>query len=190
MPLKQNCKVSQSSRTKGEVKKWWRHVNLSDRSINSVSIILSVTSPCLPCDPRRGSRNFSKGGGGLRRKILEEKCLLIHVSTRVHIKTRQTYNSFSLLPFQEDCLLFCTLFYYSLFVLKFEMGGCNPRNPPLDPPMYFTSKRCIKLTKRESTLKYTVRPNSTFFSLSHMDSKSWKPTCVCETQMPPDNDKL
>ena len=34
---------------------------------------------------RRGSRNFSKGGG-VRRKILKEKCLLIHVSTRVHIK--------------------------------------------------------------------------------------------------------
>ena len=28
---------------------------------------------------RRGSRNFSKGGGGLRRKFLKEKCLLIHV---------------------------------------------------------------------------------------------------------------
>ena len=130
MPLKQNCKVSQSSRTKGEVKKWWRHVNLSDRSINSVSIILSVTSPCLPCDPRRGSRNFSKGGGGLRRKILEEKCLLIHVLTRVHIKTRQTYNSSSLLPFQEDCFLFFLLYFNTLFYF----WNLNPP-PPLDPPM-------------------------------------------------------
>ena len=27
-------------------------------------------------------------GWGLRRKIVKENCLLIHVSTRVHIKTR------------------------------------------------------------------------------------------------------
>ena len=28
------------------------------------------------------------------------------------------------------------LFYYSLLFLKFERGeGCNPCNPPLDPPM-------------------------------------------------------
>ena len=61
---------------------------------------------------------FQKGGGGLRGKILKEKCLLIHVSTRVHIKTRQTCNSFSLLPFQEDCLLFFALFYYSLLFFE------------------------------------------------------------------------
>ena len=45
-------------------------------------------------------KKIEEGGGGeLRRKILKEKCLLIHVSTRVHIKTRQTCKSFSLLPF-------------------------------------------------------------------------------------------
>ena len=60
-------------------------------------------------------QNFlKKGGGGLGGNILKEKCLLIHVSMRVHIETRQTCNSFSLLPFQEDCLLFFALFYYSL----------------------------------------------------------------------------
>ena len=76
---------------------------------------------------------FKVGGGGLRWKILNEKCMLIHVSMHVHIKTRQTYNSFSLLPFQEDCLLFFALLYYSLLFLKFERGrGCHPRNPP--PP--------------------------------------------------------
>ena len=86
---------------------------------------------------RRGSRNFSKGG--LKRKTLKEKCLLIHVSTRVHIKTRKTCNSFSLLPFQEDCLLIFALFYYSLLFLKFERGGgATPYTPPpLDPPMYY-----------------------------------------------------
>ena len=54
-------------------------------------------------------------GGGLRRKFLKEKCLLIHVSTRVYIKTRQTCNYFSHLPFQEDCLLFFALFFNSLY---------------------------------------------------------------------------
>ena len=64
-------------------------------------------------------------------ETLEEKCLLIHVSTHVHIKTRQTCNSFSLRPFQEDCLLFFALFYYPLLFLKFERGwDCNPRSPP------------------------------------------------------------
>ena len=60
--------------------------------------------------------------GGLRRKILKQKCLLIHLSTRVHIKTRQTCNSFSLLPFQEDCHIYFVLFYYSLLFLKLEKG--------------------------------------------------------------------
>ena len=59
---------------------------------------------------------------GLRRNILKEKCL-IHVSTHVHIKNRQTCNFFYLLPFQEDCLLFFALFYYTLLFLKFERGG-------------------------------------------------------------------
>ena len=85
-------------------------------------------------DPRHGSRNFQRGGGG-GGKILKEKCLLIHVSTRIHIKIRQSCNSFPFLHFQEDCLLFFALFYYSLLFLKFERGGCNPVTPPLDPPM-------------------------------------------------------
>ena len=73
-------------------------------------------------------------GGGLRRKILKYICLMIHVSTRFK-KTRQTCNPFSLLPFQEDCLLFFALFYHSFLFLKFQRKGCNPRNPHLDPPM-------------------------------------------------------
>ena len=70
------------------------------------------------------------GGGGVEEENFERKILLIHVSTRVHTKIRQTCNSFSLLPFQEDCLLFFVLFYYSLLFLKFEGGGGNPCNPP------------------------------------------------------------
>ena len=87
-------------------------------------------------------QKFFKGGGGLRRKIFKEKCLLIHLSSRVHIKTRQTCNSFSLLPFQEDCLLFLflsSLFYYSPLFLEIWKEGCNPRNPPLDPPNGYLS---------------------------------------------------
>ena len=72
---------------------------------------------------RCGYRNFRKGGGleeeNFERKML--KNLLIHVSTRVHIKFRQTCNSFSLLPFQEDCLLFCFILLLS-FIFKFERG--------------------------------------------------------------------
>ena len=69
---------------------------------------------------------------------MKEKCLLIHISTRVHIKTRQTCNTFSHLPFQKDCLLFFALFYHSLLFLKFERGGLQPPYPPppsLDPLM-------------------------------------------------------
>ena len=74
--------------------------------------------------------------GGVKRKILKEKCLLIHVSTRVRIKTSQTCNSFSLLPFQGDCLLFFALFYYSILFLKFERGIATPVTPPpFDSPM-------------------------------------------------------
>ena len=80
---------------------------------------------CLCIDTGVDPEIFQREGGGLRRKILKEKCLLIHISTREHIKTRQTCNSFSLLPFQEDCLLFFALYYryYSLLFLKFERGG-------------------------------------------------------------------
>ena len=96
----------------------------------------------LTMNNRRGSRNFSKGGG-VRRKILKEKCLLIHVSSRVHIKTTQTCNSFSLLHFQENCLLFfCIVLLHSFIydIWKEEGGGVAtpiPR-PLLDPPMYYT----------------------------------------------------
>ena len=63
----------------------------------------------------------------------------INTCTCTH-KTRQNCNSLSLLPFQENCLLFFALFN-SLLFLKFERGGgCNPRIPPptLDPPMTCT----------------------------------------------------
>ena len=57
-------------------------------------------------------------GVGVRRKILKEKCLLIHVSTRVHIKTRQTFNRI---------VFYLLLCFMTHLFLKFE----------LDPPMHF-----------------------------------------------------
>ena len=48
------------------------------------------------------------------------------VDTRINActhKTRQTRNSFSTLPFQQDCLLIFALFHYSLLFLKLEIGG-------------------------------------------------------------------
>ena len=87
---------------------------------------------CIYTQRRRGSINFFKGW--VEEENVERKMFkLIHVSTRVHIKTRQTCNSFSFLRFQEDCLLFFALCYYSLLILKFERGGggCNPRSPPM-----------------------------------------------------------
>ena len=100
--------------------------------------------------PEARIQKFFKGGGVLRRKIFKEKCLLIHLSSRVHIKTRQTCNSFSLLPFQEDCLLFFALFYYTLLFLKFEKGGggCNPP-PTLYAPMLIVSYFYIYLGRLE-----------------------------------------
>ena len=50
---------------------------------------------------RRGSRNFSRGGG--EEENVERK---MFVDTRINActhKTRQTRNSFSLFSFQEDC---------------------------------------------------------------------------------------
>ena len=75
-------------------------------------------------------QKFFKGGGGWGGKFWK-----IHLSTRVHINTRQTCNSFSLFLFQEDFLLIFALFYYSFFWnLK---GGSQPPfpHPPLEPPM-------------------------------------------------------
>ena len=75
-----------------------------------------------------------------RRGGIEEENFEIYmfVDTRINActqKTSQTCNPFSLLPFQEDCLLFFALFYHSFLFLKFQRKGCNPRNPHLDPPM-------------------------------------------------------
>ena len=75
-------------------------------------------------------QNFFKGGG-VRRKILKEKCLLIVISTRVRITIRQTCSSLSL----YFLLCFITLFYF----WNLKEGGATPVTPPLDPPMHQSS---------------------------------------------------
>ena len=73
---------------------------------------------------------FQRGLGWLRRKIFKEKCLLIHVSTRLQRKTRQTCNSFSLFPFQEVCLTYFALFYYFFYFWNVRGGGvAHPVTP-------------------------------------------------------------
>ena len=74
---------------------------------------------------RRGSRNFSKGRGVEEENFERKMFVVTYINACTH-KTRQTYNSFSLLPFQEDCILFFALFYYSLLFLKFQRGGVQP----------------------------------------------------------------
>ena len=49
---------------------------------------------------------------------------------------------------------FLVFFYYSLLFLKFERGGCNPRNPPLDPPMYLRIE--YETFKMEITLTWKM----------------------------------
>ena len=72
---------------------------------------------------------FQRGGWGgkfWKKMFVDTR---INTCTCTH-KTRQTCNSFSLLPFQENCLLFFALFYYSLLFLKFERGVATPVFPP------------------------------------------------------------
>ena len=78
-------------------------ISIPYRIYNTNSLIQCLEAQCqILYSTQAQIQKFFKGGRGLRRKILKEKCLLIHVSTREHIKTRQTCNSFSLLPFQEE----------------------------------------------------------------------------------------
>ena len=82
-------------------------------------ILMEFMEACAGADPE-----IFQSGGVVEENF--ERKMLIHVSMCEHIKTRQTCNSFSLLPFQKDCLLFFALFYYSLLFLKFERWGLQP----------------------------------------------------------------
>ena len=74
---------------------------------------------------RRGSRQFSKGGG-LRREILEEKCLLIHVSYQLDKHaTLSLFFLFKRIVFYF-LLCFITLFYF----LNLKGGVATPVTPP------------------------------------------------------------
>ena len=80
--------------------------------------------------------------------------MLIHVSTRLQRKTRQTCNSFSLFPFQEVCLTYFALFYYFFYFWNVRGGGCTPRNPPLDSPMWL--KHSVVITDRHIVVGYML----------------------------------
>ena len=100
--------------------------------------------------------------GGLRRKILKEKCLLIHVSTRVYIKTRQRCNSFSLLPFQEDYLLFFALFFvcfggFFVFFYMYHYGNWLLNKPNFVSLFSTSGQRFFKLTAARKYVIFTLR---------------------------------
>ena len=69
---------------------WFILGSCSDRRGTSVNIWCSVSIFSGDGSQARIQKFFKGEHGWSRRKILKEKCLLIHVSTRVHIKTRQT----------------------------------------------------------------------------------------------------
>ena len=72
---------------------------------------------------RRGSINFSKGGGVEEENFERKMFFDTRINACTH-KNRQTCNYFSLLPFQEDYL-----YYYSLLFLKFEREVATPVTP-------------------------------------------------------------
>ena len=76
---------------------------------------MTVTNPNYKLLQARIQKVFKGEGGGVEEENFERKMFVDTVSTRVHIRTRITCNSF-FLPFQEDCLLFfalfITLFYF------------------------------------------------------------------------------
>ena len=79
---------------------------------------------------RRGStEKFFKageGGGGeeehFERKMFVVRLLHARINACTHKNYRQTCISFSLLPFQEDCLLFCFVLLLSFFYICFGCG--------------------------------------------------------------------
>ena len=81
-------------------------------------------------------QNFFKGEGGLRRKILKEKCLLIHDvtywSTCVHIKLDK-HATFSLFFFFNRIVsIFCSVLLLSFITEIWKGGGWPP--PPRNRP--------------------------------------------------------
>ena len=83
---------------------------------NTFSDNPTYCGPTSICTQVRIQKFFKEG---LRRKIFKRKIFVYtRVSTHVHINNRQPCNSFSLLLFQIDCLLF-SFFFFFFFFLKF-----------------------------------------------------------------------
>ena len=113
-------------------------------------------------------QNFFKGGGGgLGGESLKEKCLLIVISTRVYITIRQTCSSLSSSFSRGLSSIFCFVLLL-FFIFEIWKGGCNPRNPPVDPPMHPFSRH--SRTKRNGvvTLMVSQRFCYLWFLLPHL----------------------
>ena len=108
---------------------WQNSTCLKNKSVrqchpeNTFSDDPTYCEPTSTCTQARIQKFFKEG---LRRKILKEKYLFIHVSTRVHINNRQPCNSFSLLLFQEDCLLFFCFVLLLSFIFEIWRGVQSP----------------------------------------------------------------
>ena len=77
---------------------------------------MSYCNFCMYTHPAGADPEVFQKGGGWGGKFWKK-----NVCWHVHIKTRQTFNSF--------------FFLFKRIVSIFWKGCCNPRNPPLDPPM-------------------------------------------------------
>ena len=73
---------------------WLFYVDSDNHVLMQYSMIFNATTVITDAGPNVTGEHTTTGADpeffqrGLRKKILKVKCLLIHVSTRVHIKTR------------------------------------------------------------------------------------------------------
>ena len=88
---------------------------------------------CMHIPIQARIKKFFKGGEGWGGKFWKKYVCWYRYQRVYTKKTRKTCNSISLLPFQEDGLLFFFCFVLLLsFIFEIWKGGCNSSNPP--PP--------------------------------------------------------
>ena len=129
-------------------------------SLNYYIAFLTLNNPSITgADPEF----FPRGRGGWLRRLKKEKCLSthVHVSTRVHLKTRQTCNSFSLFSFPEDCLIYF-LFCFNTFFEK-GRGGAIPVTPP--PP---------QIRQHIKSLNFTIYEAVSLLIRQEIINSAWK----------------
>ena len=128
-------------------------------------------------------QKFIKRGGGLRRKILKEKCLFLHVSSRVHIKTNmQLFLSSSFSRVLSS--IYCYLLLVSL-IFKIWKGGCNSRNTHWRDEFRLTIWKIFSVPGNYITKAYWAhfrREKNIYFSrmnakLSRINAKLFVYTC-------------